>query len=204
MNRSFDLSPRRVREARRRRLRIRWWIVGCGMYATAVGLGALYAMTSAADADASEAIADLDARISDAQSRLNRARVDRAELKPALRLRNVLAERPDWGLLMAALAERRGDDVLLQRCALTPSNPPLGQEIDASSDPLAPSRRNGFRLEVHGYATTQAGASGFALDLEDLGLFQRVAVRETERVIALGRDAVAFHIVCTLAPEESR
>jgi len=201
MMRSFDLTPSWRHEARRRSGKLRFWCATAGLYCVATVAGVIWVqMLSTVEPDQSDVLTKLNERIDTAQREVVQVEQDLERLRPAMQISQALANRPDWSVLLALLAELRGDSVVLSRCTLdAASNPNLSTAESDTGDPLQQARRAGFELELEGVANSQASVSQFVLDIESTHLFSEVVLVETSRTEVRKRDVVAFQVKCTLS-----
>ena len=92
--------------------------------------------------------------------------------------------RPDWSLLLAALAEERGDGVSLTSCAV--------DEID---------KGEGVRVTVSGLSLAQSDVQAFVIALEQTGLFDEVVLLDTRRAMSGGSERLSFNIAAAITGE---
>jgi len=131
-----------------------------------------------------------------------------AEAEQKLRSARAVGKQPNWGVLLALLAENLGDEVVLSHCKLAPVG---GARRDARSEKaIEPEGKTGpaatpnrqYLLDLGGFARSQAAASGFVLRLERTGLFDQVRPIKTSRQTLLNSSAVAFRVECLLDENE--
>jgi len=200
-------AVRRAALARRRRIQ-RWCWLG-GIYAVIAGLAALLCLASLAMGGRPE----LDAALSEAARRVDhldrqvqRERQALAVLREKLQANQAVVRQPDWSVLLTLIAEPLGPDVVLSRGNLRFTEPPPKPTVanpgqagaTEATGPPPPAR---FHLNLDGHGTSQDAVSRYALDLERIGLFDRVRLIETSRVQFLGREAVGFQIECEMVGE---
>jgi len=195
-------APRREARARRRHLRALGTVVGA--YAAVVLAG--YAVCFALSDDGAEAVARQMTRtqgeVSEHRREVRRLGAQIATVRRELAATRSVAQHPDWSLLLAVLAETLSDELVLERCALEPIEPPPGRARDApdpnSPDVMTARLRRSYRLHVTGVAKAQTAVSRFVLRLEKIRLFDNVRLVQTARRTFLGGRAVSFELECTL------
>lgn len=195
-------APRREARARRRHLRA----LGAIAVPYAVVVLAGYAACLALSDDGGEAIARQMARtqaeVSEHRREAQRLGAQVATVRRELAATRSIARHPDWSLLLAVLAETLSDELVLERCALEPVEPPPAKARDAPDpdgpDAMAERLRRSYRLHVTGVAKAQTAVSRFVLRLEKIRLFDSVRLVHTARRTFLGGRAVSFELECTL------
>jgi len=210
-----NLIPAPRREARARRAHLRLLTVGLTAYA--VFLLAGYVMCYAFSDEETEAafrdMRDVAARARQSDEEMRSLRAEIAQAKRELAAAQAVARHPDWSLLLAILTHAVPEEVVLRRCMLAPVEEPdrekggsqdsaggLWSRQDGADPPgaLAASLNRSYRLEVGGFARTQAAVSSFVLRLEKIGLFDQVKLIKTSRRVFLEGQAVAFELECSL------
>lgn len=124
---------------------------------------------------------------------ITRLRAVFSETQGMLRANQAVMGQPDWSLLLALVARLRGEEVILNRCALdavqaSPQTASAGG-VEVPSTPL---------LQLQGYGKTQTAVSQFSLRLEQTGLFEAVTLLKTNRESLLSGEAIAFRMECRL------
>lgn len=199
----INLIPLPRREAISRGRIVRSWTVGLALYVALVAIGAV-AVQIPVHADAPHLSEDLGA----IQQRIERAGRDRTEVEARIRERRraletsrAIGEHPDWALLMSAIARSRNEDVVLESVdlALTksdsaPAKPAAPAGGGAAAKSPAPPPRQVFTLRIIGYAQTPAGVFGFAQRIEQLGVLDRVVVKDTRSQKVGELNVVRFEI----------
>jgi len=123
-----------------------------------------------------------------------------AEVRESLQSIQAIGQQPDWSVLLAVVAEKLGEDVVLEACRLQEA----GTAAKAAGD--EPSIGGRFLFRLSGLSRTQPGVSEFIMRLENCGLFDQVRIVRTTRQDFLNAKAVAFELECLLqgSPERAR
>ena len=200
-----NLIPASRREAKALRRRLRLWAGVLAIYGplAVAGYAACWVFAGGGrEADPHrQAVGKLSADIQAAgrEVRRTRAQIDQGLLK--LRAQRAVVRHPDWSFLLAALGAAVGDEVVLERCTLSPLDaagargsdapPPRARSPAAAPEP-------GYRLDVVGIARSAPAVSRYVLRLENTRLFDRVRLAKTSRQPFLDAEAVGFHLECVL------
>lgn len=208
---NFVPAPRRI--SRKRQACIKLWIAITCAYSVVLALVFVVYQSMAGSAvenvdnelaQVSRDIQSTNKQISDVTPSLNESRL-------TLQASRAVGNQPDWSVLLALLASRLNDRVVLSHCSLTPQNagtaatptaPRIGIGRATPPDAKTKSGPSHFNLDVRGLAKTQASLSTFVLELEQAGLFARVVLQDAQRVEFVKGEAIQFQIVCTLQGEE--
>jgi len=117
-----------------------------------------------------------------------------------LEARQAIRDQPDWSILLALLSDQLGDEVVLNKCGLSPvqdeSSGTLGSGRDNNRD--VPLSQQQYRLNMAGFGRTQIAVSQFVLSLEQLHLFRDVRLVKVSRQPFLDGQAIAFSIECSI------
>jgi hypothetical protein len=193
--RSVNFIPMRRREQRKVRARRRGWTIAAAVYAAALGVGCLgwRAVWSTDSLDVSHELAIAKSEYDDATRATGQLRAALVETRQRLTVTRTVAAQPDWSLLMALVANVRGDDVILNHFAV--EVPPDGSEVApvGKGEAVKP-----MLLHLGGYGRTQTAVSQFVLRLEHSDLFDSVQMVKTNREPFLATEAVAFKLDCQL------
>jgi hypothetical protein len=163
MERCPNLLPQRLlrRRSERRRLRQWQWVLlaeACAAGAAVVMLTAGVDNPEAARRQALEAtVSQID--VISGSVGLLRGRLQ--ALEQQLAVAREVSRKPDWSILLAALAEEGRGRVTLQSIRLAPDSGGAGQA-------------SGYRLTLQGLCDRQSELTGFVEGLERTGLFARV------------------------------
>jgi Tfp pilus assembly protein PilN len=196
-----NLIPRHRMERRARRGRVFVWCVIGAIYAAAL-LGACVVAGMAAGKDTSALRGDLDhlgKLLAESESR--HKTIHRALDQNATRLASAreVSDHPDWSLLLAAVADQLGDDVVLQNIHVTARPDGRAAMAPRVAGPASP---EAMAMELRGYAGTQPAVSALLVRLQDMGLFTDVKLVRSAREPFLTGSAVAFQVHCTISGEE--
>lgn len=213
---AINLIPMHRRQAQRRRRRIRFWsAIGCGyvVLLVAASIGA-HVVWGHADRQVGRKLSDVRGQVQQTRSKIEKLHPQLAEANMQLKASRAVAVQPDWSVLLALLADKRGQRITLTKCVLSPTDPPRRKQANGS-DAQAPGPDNPppgqkgqsdrpdreamhFRIEIAGLGESQQAVSRFVLRLERTGLFNRVRLLETGRAEFNGRPVVSFRLDCTI------
>ena len=188
MNTRNLLPPHRI-AARRQRRAVRRWVLIDGAYLLLLAVaGAAYAWSTLGGPDASdshEAATDV--------TRLNTTLVGLkhqiASLDTQIRSIQEVTDRPDWSLLLAAVARTLGEDIVLNA-------------IEGTAATDAPIDGSPQRWVIGGVGLSQGAVTRFVLRIEQLGLFAHVRLAQTAPQGFGTRVGVGFQILCDLPAGE--
>jgi Tfp pilus assembly protein PilN len=212
MNR-VNLIPMSRRRAKARRVRLRAWIAIDGVIGVIVLVAAGFVLTASAVNRAPDSdLAKTADEIARTNKQLQSTRAALAECLQTLASASAASDQPDWSLLIAALAARQGDDIVLGRCEISPVKdegpatapppPPPVQAVSMPAKPAAapavPRSAGHVLLHLSGLGRSQAAVAQFVLQLEASDLFERVTLLQTTRQEFLGGEAMAFELDCPL------
>ncbi len=185
---SVNLIPMPRREQRMLYARRKGWTIACAAYAVALGVGSLAwrAVWNDDARDLTREISIVHTDVDDATRSIGLLRASLADTRQVILVNRTVAGQPDWSLLMGIVGDIRGDEVVLNRCALETAD---GPATDAAK-PLA--------LRISGYGRSQGVVSQFVLRMEQTGLFDSVSLVKTNREPFLTGEAVAFKLDCLL------
>jgi hypothetical protein len=147
------------------------------------------AMAQAKFASATQAVADMQPQFVEARLKLDASRA--------------VTTQPNWSILLALLAESRGDQIVLRQCKLRPVTADVSYQaapaLSTTANPVGTKpRRDAYTLTIRGIGETQPTVSQFVLRLEQMQLFDRVDIIKTQRKPFGNRQAVAFELECAL------
>jgi Tfp pilus assembly protein PilN len=213
MNR-VNLIPMNRRRAKARRVRMRAWIAIDGVIGVIAVVAAGFVLAaSAVNRAPTNDLAKISDEIARSNKQLQATRIALAEGLQTLASTSAASDQPDWSLLLAALAGRQGDDIVLSRCEISPvkdeGHAPLPASptppVQAVSMPAKPAATPALShvaghvlLHVSGLGRSQAAVAQFVLQLEASDLFERVTLLQTTRQEFLGGEAMAFELDCPL------
>ncbi|MCH8270877.1 MAG: hypothetical protein IH985_06665 [Planctomycetes bacterium] len=189
--------------ARRRNMRTRAWIGGI-----CIGSIVLTGMFVTVAATWRDDRAQLREMLEDSEGS-NRAIKDRIvsldrELEHAwagLYAAERIRDQPDWSILLAAVAARTGEQIVLARIGLERPAPtrPLSRTPEGVA--AAQPRPQPRDLVLSGTGVSAHQVSLFSVRLEELSLFSRVIIQQSARDQTGLEGAIAFTMRCTLIEE---
>ena len=206
---AINLIPRARMEARRRRARwVRCFAV-CGAYAVLLlGLCALSRLAYVkVDPTVKEKLVESATEVERAGKAIVAVKEQLALADATLRASRSISEQPDWSALMALLAAKAGDEIVLKTCLVRPKDP--DRQVDTRSQgpgaleggarvAQAPAAEPSMVLGLSGLGLSQGAVSQFVLKLEATRLFAKVALIDTSRAALERTDAIAFRLECSL------
>jgi Tfp pilus assembly protein PilN len=216
MSHGVNLIPLHRRRAKARRARTRAWFAIGGTYAVVLTIAAV-ALTFASSSTCVPAkdLRKAESEIERSNQQLTAVRTVLAEAQQTLASARAVSDQPDWSMLLVLLAKSTGDDVVLNRCEITPVKDDAAPTIPGAPPPAPPvappvqtvgltpkaavSRSAGRAdLRLAGIGRSQAAVAQFVLQLESTDLFEHVSLLQTTRQEYLGGEAVAFELDCPL------
>ncbi|MHC5113195.1 MAG: hypothetical protein ACYTGP_02050 [Planctomycetota bacterium] len=190
-----NLIPRSRRLLTRRRQHLRRWITVSTGYALFIVIALVVAkLVSATDAGAiDQQIARTNATMTADRATVVGLRRQLEEAAALLKAQYAVQGQPDWGILLALLAEATGDEVVLRECRLR----------HAAAGPNAPGTRGETGipptyLELGGLGRSQNTVTQFVLRMDEIPLFSKVKLQDTRREPFGDGHAIAFRVVCML------
>ncbi len=190
----INLIPAHRIERRMFRVRLRRWCAGCTIYCV-VAWSVCVAYTAAYDRtgdDLGRGIATTAIQITEVNDAIASVQLQLSEAERKLNASRAVTLQPDWSVLLALLADSRGKNVVLNFCQV--------QEVVTAGVGTAPedSGFRSFKVLVRGLGETQSAVSHFVLQIEKLGLFDRVTMMNVNRVTVRDCEAVTFELACVL------
>ena len=210
MNR-VNLIPAYRLQAKRRRRRLRFWIAACVACTVLLAAlcGACYAVFTDDDLALTGELRETVERIGKSRAAIAAARssLTRAEVK--LASNRAVGNQPDWSILLASVATKLGDDIVLRQCHLGQGNTETLQRPTRRRGP-APTRAAGNAggemlprtLQLIGFGRSHQAVSQFVLRLEAIPIFKKVRVVRNSRQPFLADTAVAFTVACDIDDQE--
>ena len=217
----LNLLPPRRRTELRLRHRFHLWTLGSVVYGV-VTLGACIALA------AGEPVVDL--RETRELSNLAREKEMYEDLKKQ-HSENILkenqrkqgadlvADHPDWSILLDLLAERRGDDAVIVGVDVKPEvasakesdTKGKAREAKAKNDKdtkdKAETRPSAYTIKIEGFASTQTAVAEFADRMQSIGIFGSVTLQNSSTRLLKQRPVVDFIVICRLeatTPKEDK
>ncbi|MDX2146472.1 MAG: hypothetical protein SFZ23_03030 [Planctomycetota bacterium] len=190
---AINLLPahRIVRQARRRRRRL--WTGIVIAYALATGLGAgSYWLANRTAADLTAELASLVRESAETKAAWARSSALLQQKRQRLAAGSVAGRHADWSLLLAYLAQARGDQIVYETIDIQPRATATNPASPGS--PLTP----GFSILLEGWSVSPLVAQEFAVRLEQSALFDRVTLVENKTGERQGLAAAMFRVACDL------
>lgn len=119
-----------------------------------------------------------------------------AESSQQLGAVRVLAQNPDWSLLLAMVARNLDKEVVLDRCSLAPVDNGVEASHPAEGEAVIYQR---YLLDLSGFGQSQSSVSQFVLRLEKSRLFESVRLIKTQTRNFMDGQAVSFRLECALS-----
>lgn len=201
----IDLTPNRCRAQARYRRRVRGWVVASICWAVLAGVACLISGL-ASSAEASEVLQQrlerLRSQIDNTTSKTQQAGRALDEVRQRWEANRSVSDQPDWGVLLALLADARDTRVSLVACNLVPIMEKRAGPAQASAANTRQAVKvlAGYRLSLDGVATTQEALSRYLIELERVGVMSSVTLIESRLDKINGQAATAFRIECVMSP----
>ena len=202
---NVNLVPDARLAKKRRRVRLRVWTALCLAYAlvlVAMSAGG-YVIWSGGDVALANELEAVGEQAKDYQFSIDTLQQELAEAEAALQASRAMGNQPDWSTLLVLLAQKLGDEIVLDGCKLSPlaeQEDPSGAKtaspkLSAKDIPLGQRR---YCLKLSGFGRTQTAVSQFVLRLEQIPLFEEVKLVKSNRQDFLSSEAVGFEIECSI------
>lgn len=202
----LNLIPAPIRERAAVRRRVTRWSVFLGVYALIVGAACLGLRTiggqERTQLEAEEArIAE---RLERAEETIKSLRQQAGADRQRLEASETVGVHPDWSLLMRALADLRGDQVMISAIDVKVSDQAAPEANEkpakgaAAKSKAKPRRVESYNVHIKGRAITQMGVLEFVRRIEDLKLMAEVHPPQSRAEPYLGVQGVAFEMDCRL------
>ena len=193
-----NLIPARRLEKRRRIRRAQAWAVALGAYG-ALLIGAYVACFAFGQDDSGAIFKDMSettARFRASGEQIQELRTSVAEASQQLAAARLLAQNPDWSLLLAMVARSLSTEVVLERCSLAPVD--VGADVSPEPEGVEVIYQR-YLLDLSGFGQSQTSVSQFVLRLENSGLFESVRLIKTQKREFMDGQAVSFRLECALS-----
>lgn len=202
---TINLIPAPRLQARRRRVHRLRCAAGCLAYAGVLGIATAisHAVLETADPQLQNRLTAVGLTIDQTSRSIASTRAQLDAAQSTLRASRSIAEQPDWSALLALLASKSGDEIVLKGCAVRPREPerpavaPDPRKPGPKPAPVPPSEPV-MIVALSGLGKSQQSISRFALRLEETRLFGRVTLLDTNRETGDRPDAIGFRIECAL------
>lgn len=202
---TLNLMPARLRERnvlRRRRAR---WILGISIYSGAAAAGGVsFALASGPEhwrINSDEG--RIATRVAAGEDALAAVHTQLTDHRRRLIASETVGVHPEWSLLLQAIANSRGDDVVLDSIDLktreaAPQPAPSPRSADAATAAPKPRILEHYTLTLRGFALSQPDVMKFVRRLEQLGPLKEVRLLQTSAAQHRGLSAFAFTVDCQL------
>jgi hypothetical protein len=209
---SLNLLPPRRRTELRLRHRFHLWTLGSVVYGV-VTLGACIALA------AGEPVVDLretrelsnlareKEMFDDLKKQYTASMVEERRRKEGA---DLVADHPDWSILLDLLADNRGDDAVIVGVDVQPDvasakgsdAKPRVREAKAKGDKdvmdKAETRPDAYTIRIEGFASTQTAVAEFADRIQRIGVFGSVTLQRSSTRLLEQRPVVDFIVICRL------
>jgi hypothetical protein len=200
-----NLIPGPRLAAKRRKTRLRLWALILALYIIVLSVGSLaaFVVLPGEEPGLAEELAAVEQDIARDNATLRELRGTLAQAVASLDMARAVQEQPDWSELLTGLSREMGQELALSHCQLAilradgrPVTEPWNESI--LSKPLrAFLAEQRYQLVLRGFGQTQESVSRLALELEGVGLFDRVRLVNSCRQKFLRSEAVAFTVECS-------
>jgi len=200
---ALNLTPPAYRAARDQRRRVRAW---GRLLSVLIVAGVLIVANVWKDANPARAawaaVTDLEGKIDERKRELALLRASVGLLNKELESVTAVSNHPDWTPALRLIADRLGNDVVLDSCVLdrprdAPSGGPAGLPARKALKPAARTRLV-YALELSGLATNQAAVHRYLADLQTARLFDSVTLIETRSRPLADRLFMGFRLSCEI------
>ena len=200
---SVNLIPMHRRQQRRLRARRAGWIIAASAYAVLLtGTYGIWRYAWSDDSDLGSRIAKLQDGIDETNRNIERVGFSLNETRVSLIIEQSVNGQPDWSMLLAMLADLRGDDIVLKNCLVDAASETIRERapepavgVIAAPQVAGPERAV---VRLQGYGRSQAVVAQFVLRLEQAGLFDDVSLVKTNREPFMDDHAMSFQVDCQI------
>ncbi len=215
---SLNLLPPGRRAELRLRHRFHLWSLGSVVYGV-VTLGACIALAAGepvVDMRETRELSSL-AREKEMYEGLKKQHTDNIlEEKRRKEGADLVADHPDWSILLELLAVHRGDDAVIVGVDVKPDvtsakddepkTKGRGAQSKGDKDTMdkAETRPDPYSIRVEGFASTQTTVAEFADRLQRIGVFASVTLQRSSTRLLEQRPVVDFIVVCRLEASTSK
>lgn len=204
---ALNLIPIPIREASANWARVRTWYK---LLVAALCVAAAVVAESRTRDNPSRAawasVSELESQIDARRRELASLRGESSVLAKELESVAAVSHHPDWTPALRMLADRLGEDLVLDSCVLNrPRDLRPAITRGSKHDPAAikPGSKAGhahaaFSIELGGLATTQTAVHRYLADVQASGLFDAVTLIETRTRTLGDRSLVGFRLSCEI------
>ena len=208
MSQETNLLPRSIRNARARRVAIRWWSGVATVAIVVAGVWSLRATAAAGDGgrELSRLVRERTKSIETLRVQLGKTTADLALVQRELEVSQRIESRPDWSDLLALLDGLVGPQVVIESCRVSEAaparatrpgsgGPPNAARAEATKDVAV---ETGYVLQISGAASEQRFISELVAAMEATGVFENITQQSRRRSLLSG-EAVGFDLRAELA-----
>ncbi|MFI4896616.1 MAG: hypothetical protein ACIARR_02195 [Phycisphaerales bacterium JB059] len=180
----INLLPREVRARRTRTIALRAWIVALCLLVGVIVAGGIAVRAPAAikQAQLQRSAGSLRGQITHLEKEIETSKAELERVRHKLQMIRTLEDRPDWGVLLAFIDQRRGDQVALTRF-----------EVSWGADGL-------LKVMLVGQTPIPGSETALIEALDRSGLFTRTSLLGTRRETFEGADRIVFEVACEFNP----
>jgi Tfp pilus assembly protein PilN len=180
-----NLIPTERIRARQQGRRIRLWSTGLAAYAffLVVALIVTRVIGSSDDRYLRVVLEQAKGDVVTAETKLQSLQQEQERAALLLTANRAIGNQPDWGVLLALLADTTAGEVVLRDCRIT-------SRVVSAPETIEPMTR----VQVSGLGRTQRSVSQYLLRMEDVPLFTDVKLQDTRLEPFLDGSAVTFRL----------
>ncbi len=182
--------------------RVRSWATALGAYGVLLVCAyvACFAFGQDDSGDIITKMSETTKRFRASAEQIHELRESVTESSQQLAATRVLAQNPDWSLLLAMVARNLTEEVVLDRCSLAPVDAGIHASPPAAGQAVIYQR---YLLDLSGFGQSQTSVSQFVLRLEKTRLFESVRLIKTQKRNFMDGQAVSFRLECELSGRET-
>lgn len=190
MNRR-NLIPAKRLQAKRLQRAIRRWVLIDAVYFLVLLIAGMACAASMLRGNTQDSVGEVGTRLQDSTAAVNKLRQQSIRLQTAMQSVMQVSNRPDWSVLLAAISQKLGDDVVLNTIDCTDDGPgPANVAAVSDTPPL--------HFRISGFGRSQKSVMELVLNLEKLRFFSRVQLVQTGTESLRGCECVGFQLLCDL------
>ena len=185
---SVNLLPAyRVQAAMKRRTMLAWSFAITGYTALLLCACAAFRATWIVEHGASETLVELQAQLAAEQAGIRTVTSANRRSEAVLKAASIASDHPDWSIVLAMLAQSRGDGVKLEQVSMTPVT----------------GKSRGMMFKVTGVGATRIEVASFVANLEEQGLFDSVVAVETRAKERGESREYSFELSCEISESKT-
>lgn len=211
---SINLIPPAHRQNQRLRARRANWQRSLRIYLVIMLGVALASQISVLSASNTQVVVDIEhvrKRLATTIAERDALRARVSQLGNQLDAARAVGEHPDWAAALTTIAVLRGDDIALESLDLSSTRSEPERRTNSSSTGSSASSTSGnasqvssrsqFTLKLVGAARSPGAVFLYARRLEDLGVFDRVAVKDTRSTTLGTASATRFELEAVVSDQ---